>query len=266
MHALYKVLSFAALSVAVAQSTLPIEAIEAHFSQSLIVPQLLSSFDPSALLAVNFAGVGDITPGQLLTKDQSAPTPTITVTAANASVQLNGTYTITMVDADFVGADLSKGVNRHWLINGVAITDGKISNASATAITTYAGPAPPAGSGPHRYTIILYEQPSTFSAPDGFQNPIGVTLFDLSSYIKDSGLGPLVAATYFRVEEGTATGTIPATSAVVTSTLPAAQSKTTGSGSASTASATPKANGAITLGNSPSVFLLLAGLASFLSL
>ena len=56
MHALYKALSFATLSVAVAQTTLQIEAIEAHFKQSLIVPQLLSSFDPSALLTVNFTG------------------------------------------------------------------------------------------------------------------------------------------------------------------------------------------------------------------
>jgi hypothetical protein len=264
MHALYKVLSFATLSVAVAQSTLQIEAIEAHFHQSLIVPQLLSSFNPSALLSVNFTGVGETTPGQLLTGAQAASTPKIGVTPANASVQLNGTYTITMVDASYVGADLSPGVNRHWLINGVVITDGKISNGSAKAITAYAGPAPPAGSGPHRYTIILYEQPSTFSAPAGFKDPIGVTLFNLTSYVKDSGLGPLIAATYFRVEEGTATSSIPATSAVVTSTLPTAQSKTTGSGSASTPSS--KANGAITLNNSPSVLLVLAGLAALLSL
>ena len=56
MHALYKVLSFATLSIAVAQSTVQIEAIEAHFKQSLIVPQLLSTFDPTALLSVDFTG------------------------------------------------------------------------------------------------------------------------------------------------------------------------------------------------------------------
>lgn len=43
------------------------------------------------------------------------------------------------------------------------------------------------------YTILLYEQPSTFAAPAGFQQPLGVTLMDLASYVKDSNLGPLVA-------------------------------------------------------------------------
>ncbi|KAG6879956.1 hypothetical protein C0992_008890 [Termitomyces sp. T32_za158] len=103
-------------------SALQIAAIEAHFKQSQIVPQLLPSFNPSAILTVNFAGIGDIAPGQPLTKEQTAPTPTVTVTAANSSVQLNGKYTIAMVDADVAGSDLSKGVNHHWLINGVEIT------------------------------------------------------------------------------------------------------------------------------------------------
>ncbi|KAG6861738.1 hypothetical protein C0995_012743 [Termitomyces sp. Mi166 len=203
-------------------TTFQIAAIEAHFKQSQIVPQLLTSFDPSALLSVNFAGAGDITPGQLLTKEQSAPTPTVTVTPANSSVQLNGKYTITMVDADIVGSDLSKGVNHHWLVNGVEITDGKISNASATPIVSYAGPGPAAGSGPHRYVIILYAQPDTFKPPADLSQPTGVSLFDLNAYVKNSGLGALVAASYMTVEDGTATVSIPATSSVISSTLVAA--------------------------------------------
>lgn len=270
-----KLLSLAFLSFAVAQSTAPnpalqLQAIQAHFRQAELVPELLSSFEPSALLSVNFAGVGDVTPGQLLNKEQSAPTPTVTVTPGNDSVQLTGTYTVFMVDADVVNADLSKGVNRHWLVNGVKITDGKLSNASATAITAYAGPGPAAGSGAHRYTIILYEQPSNFAAPEGFQEPIGVTPMDLPAYVKNSNLGALVAATYFRVEDGRATASAAATSAVETSTLSVASSassasaSTSGSGTAttrSTASATPFNNGAITLHGSSSVFAACAGLA-----
>lgn len=38
-----------------AQST-DVAAIEAHFTQSGIVPDLLSSFDPSALLSVDYTG------------------------------------------------------------------------------------------------------------------------------------------------------------------------------------------------------------------
>ena len=48
-----------------------IEAIEAHFSQSGIVPSLLTTFDPVALMSVTFDGVGEISPGQALTKDRA---------------------------------------------------------------------------------------------------------------------------------------------------------------------------------------------------
>lgn len=63
---------FAAL-LSQAQSTnntqLGIEAIEAHFNNSKIVPTLLSSFSPTALLTVSYDGVGQVQPGQNLTVD-----------------------------------------------------------------------------------------------------------------------------------------------------------------------------------------------------
>lgn len=37
-------------------TTVQIEAIEAHFTQSNIVPALLATFNPSALLTINFDG------------------------------------------------------------------------------------------------------------------------------------------------------------------------------------------------------------------
>ncbi|KDR81353.1 hypothetical protein GALMADRAFT_239202 [Galerina marginata CBS 339.88] len=206
--------------VAAQATSIDIKAIEAHFTQSAIVPDLLASFNPSALLSLNFAGVGDVSPGQLLTVQQVGPTPAVTVTPANTSVSLTGTYTLVMVDADVVGKNLPDGQTRHWLVNGVTISGSKVTNSSATAITSYAGPFPAAGSGPHRYVVILYEQPSTFKAPAAFSQPnTGVSAFDFNGYVKDSGLGPLVAANYIDVEQGTSTVSVSPTSAVVTSTL-----------------------------------------------
>ncbi|KAF9562134.1 PEBP-like protein [Agrocybe pediades] len=221
MLALSTLASLALFHLAFAQDpSLEIKAIEAHFTQSALVPDLFASFDPSALLSLNYPGVGDVTPGQLLTKEQVGPTPTVTVTPANSSVSLNGTYTLAMVDADIVGAKLAEGQTRHWLVNGVAINGSTVTNSSATAITTYAGPWPAAGSGPHRYVVALYAQPSTFSPPAAFsQSNIGVSAFNFNDYVKSSGLGPLVAATYITVKEGTTAVSISSTSAVVTSTL-----------------------------------------------
>ncbi|KAF8061456.1 phosphatidylethanolamine-binding protein [Lyophyllum atratum] len=260
--------SLALLPFTLAQSSdtaLQVAAMEAHFKQSQIVPSLLASFDPTALLTLNYAGVGDVTPGQLLTKEQSAPTPVVTVTPVNSTVQLTGKYTIAMVDADVVGSDLSKGVNHHWLINGVDITDGKVTNASATAITAYAGPGPAAGSGPHRYVVIIYTQPESFKAPPALSQPVGVALFDLNAYAKDSGLGPIVAANYVTVEDGTATASIPATSSVISSTLVPSQPTTTGtgtkSGTATGAAGPTKTNGAVSLASFSPLGVVLAGIA-----
>jgi hypothetical protein len=83
-----------------------------------------------------------------------------------------------MADADVVGTDESVGQTRHWLVNGVTLKNGdfflvfffsftrltdwiystyypgtsglNVSTTDGVAVTDYAGPAPPAGSGPHR--------------------------------------------------------------------------------------------------------------------
>jgi len=241
-----------------ASTGIQIEAIEAHFTASGIVPSLLSTFDPSAVISFSFNDV-QISPGQALTDAQVAPTPVLSITPANSSVALTGNFTVAMVDAGPVGTDESQGTTRHWLVNGVTIVDSKVANDSATAITVYAGPAPAAGTGPHRYVILLYSQPSAFSPPAAYSKPnMGVSVFDVNSYAKDSNLGPIVAATYFTVEEGTSTASLSATSAVVTSTLAPVSSTASSSGSSPSGSAgSTKSNGASGL-NIPVALVLAA--------
>jgi hypothetical protein len=242
---------FAKLSMLVALVVLPfaaaqdvgIKAIEAHFEGSLIVKDYLKDFNPTALLTLNYAGVGDISPGQPLTIAQVRPVPTVRI---NSTDPLTGAFTLAMFDVDVPGSAV-KEVNRHWLVNGATVADGVVSIASATAITAYAGPGPAAGSGPHRYVVALYQQPATFTAPAGFADPMGVTPMDWLSYA--SNLGPLVAANYIAVEEGTYTGTAVSTAPVISSTLaPAASSASvsgskSASGSASKSAASASASG-----------------------
>jgi phosphatidylethanolamine-binding protein (PEBP) family uncharacterized protein len=255
---------------------LGIAAIEAHFTNAELVPELLSTFDPSALMTVAFS-VGDISPGQNLTMTQVASAPELTITPANSSVSLTGNYTLVMADADIVGTNESTGQTRHWLVNGVVLKAGNSSNSSTTqmnvstadgtAVTAYAGPAPAAGSGPHRYVILLLPQPSTFSPPANLsKSGVGVSVFELTDYISESHLGQPVAGMYFTVEQGTTNVTIPTTSAVISSTLkPATPASSTASGSASTAkqSGSSTKNAATRSGNSllaipASVIILLA--------
>jgi phosphatidylethanolamine-binding protein len=263
MISLYAFVSLALVSLTAAQSDNPalgIEAIEAHFKQAGITPDLLPSFNPVAVLGLTYNGVGAISPGKALTKDQVAPAPNLTVTAANSSLVFTDTYTIAMVDAGPVGTDESKGVTRHWLVNGVKITDNKAVGTDGTAITQYAGPAPPAGSGPHRYVILVYLQLPNFAAPAEFSKPnMGVSVFNLGDYVKNSNLGPIIAGTYITVEEGTASVSLSATSAVITSTLaPVTSAGGSASGTSTSTQAKPS-NGALdSKGGLLSLIMLLA--------
>ena len=45
---------------------------------------------------------------------------------------------------------------------------------SSKPITAYAGPAPPAGSGPHRYVVLAYVQPTEFAPPASLAVGAGV--------------------------------------------------------------------------------------------
>ncbi len=72
------ILSLAAAPFVLAHSNnteLQIEAIEAHFNNSGIVPSLLTSFTPSAVFNLSFQGVGDVSPGQALTKERKSISP-----------------------------------------------------------------------------------------------------------------------------------------------------------------------------------------------
>jgi hypothetical protein len=53
-------------------TALGIVAIEAHFTNAELVPQLLSTFTPSALINVTFSGVGAIEPGQNLSRERES--------------------------------------------------------------------------------------------------------------------------------------------------------------------------------------------------
>jgi phosphatidylethanolamine-binding protein len=53
-------------------TALGIVAIEAHFTNAKLVPDLLSTFAPEAVMNVTFSGVGAITPGQNLTTERES--------------------------------------------------------------------------------------------------------------------------------------------------------------------------------------------------
>lgn len=94
----------------------------------------------------------------------------------------------------------------HWIQPGfrVGSNDAGSLTSSAPFVCNYIGPAPPPPSSPHRYAFFLYEQPEGFDgakyAPAGGKE-VGVwgrVRYDLDSWAKEIGLGPVLACNYFK--------------------------------------------------------------------
>lgn len=224
-------------------TTLGIEIIRAHFQGAGLVPYLMANFTPTALLTATYAGGGIVTPGQLLPKSRTQTAPNLTITPVNMTTLLNEKYTLVMVDAWAPGHTDPRGQICHWVVNGVTVQDYSVLTHAGVEVEQYRGPTPPSGSGPHRYVILLYAQQFPIvSPPQGFHilnnNP---GFCHLADYVKASNIGPLIAGTYFTVEEGVATFTPSPTSPVVTSTLLASGSS---GPSASTTGSVAQHNGA----------------------
>jgi len=203
--------------------------------------------------------------------------PEITLTPANSTVTFSGNYTVAMIDPGAVGSDQSEGQNRHWLVNGATVsgkcslrahlTECRVTFSSQVANSHMRAPLrspntpdPPLlpvldHTGQHmgtfhlscltfrhapRYTIVVYAQGTSFTPPDDLSGPTpGVVPFVFPDYVKNTNLGPLVAGIYYQVEEGTATASIPATSSVISSTLPAAHSSSSGVSSSTSSGSKP---------------------------
>lgn len=106
------------------------------------------------------------------------------------------------IDAPFLSFKVL-GPILHWIQPGVKASVSGELDLSAPFVCNYIGPAPPPGSGPHRYTFYLYEQPAGFEtakyAPaDGQKMGNWSRIrYDLDAWAKEINLGPVLAFNYF---------------------------------------------------------------------
>lgn len=247
------ILALAVAPYALAQNTaVELQSIIAQFKNAGLTPSPITTFNPSALLAVTY-GSSAIDAGKPQTVDAVKPQPQLTLTPVtnSADVSASATYTVAMIDADYAGASQAEGQTRHWLVNGVKATGTStltLDTNAGTNITAYGGPFPAEGSGAHRYMLLVLAQPSTFTAPATPAANSPIEKFDFEAYVKSAGLGNIVAGSYITVEQGTSTVSAESTEAVNTATLSvpstaAASGSATGSRSGSaTGSATAPAS------------------------
>ncbi|KAF8989101.1 phosphatidylethanolamine-binding protein [Cyathus striatus] len=70
---------------------------------------------------------------------------------------------------------------------------------STPAVSDFKQPTPPAGSDPHRYVFLLFEQPRGFNAQTLVTPSTSIENFNISSFAAAVGLGNPIAGTFMRV-------------------------------------------------------------------
>jgi len=215
-------------------SPLAVAVVTEQFKNAKLVPDVIIEFKPIGLTSFNYTGVTNkTTVGAVLSAATTATSPRfvyIRGTAASeaaAGGPFNVTttnYTLIMFDAGVPGYNATT-YPLLWLANDWTYGENDDHTVTleppSSSVVAYTPPAPGSGTGPHRYVTLIYAQADNFTAPDTpAPGSTSVTSFDLSAYITSAGLTPAIAGTYFTVEEGTATVSVAATTAVDSKTLP----------------------------------------------
>ncbi|CEH12123.1 hypothetical protein CBOM_00130 [Ceraceosorus bombacis] len=237
------------VATSIANTTLQMQAV------GLIPdPVPTSALNLTAALGLRFGeGSGDIATGQTVSVDQAKGTPQYSIEyPESVADELDGaTFTVLFLDAGAAGVGNPDGLlTRHFLGNNFKLgDDGRLTN-STPAITEYASPAPAAGSGPHRYFQVVALQPSNFQAPQNLSQPgTALSTMSLTSYISESKLGKIVAASFVLIEDNSAeaTASVSSTAAVQSASVQALA--TSVSKSLASPSGAPSTSGNGTSGN-----------------
>lgn len=101
-----------------------------------------------------------------------------------------GYYVVAMYDPD-----APDGAWRHWVVDNVPKIGSRLATEQGATLEPYVGPAPPAGTGQHRYVVAVYRRrgPS-----DALIIEPGRAKWSVSKFVSENGLA-LAESTYFVV-------------------------------------------------------------------
>ncbi|KAF9997288.1 hypothetical protein BGZ80_008013 [Entomortierella chlamydospora] len=137
------------------------QATDAALKKDGIIPDVIDSFTSKTMLVISYGDGKDVALGNKLSVQETQHAPQVSFQADSPDDK----YTLIMTDPDAPSRNNPKMREyRHWVISNISGTsDFHPANVSqSTVITPYMGPAPPSGTGPHRYIFLLYKHaPST---------------------------------------------------------------------------------------------------------
>ncbi|KAG0696767.1 phosphatidylethanolamine-binding protein [Suillus ampliporus] len=194
----------------------PLNAVREDLEDNDIIPDVIPAdppFHPKTLLVVTFPTGQEALLGNTLTKMDTADEPTIAFTPMQVpDVTDEPTFTLVMTDPDAPSRENPKFSQwRHWVVTGVkpppaseAVETGNfVAHLTKPVVTPYCPPSPPAGSGKHRYVLLLFQEPNAdFSvpanAPERDNKFVNRRNWDVARFAKKYGLKP-VGVNYFYV-------------------------------------------------------------------
>ncbi|KZT54291.1 PEBP-like protein [Calocera cornea HHB12733] len=179
--------------------------IKRSFKDARIVPDVIDEFDPSAQVFLEWELDMAVTPGKSVNKSDSASTPILT--ASNLPFGHRGPYLILTVDPDAPShSDPKNSPFRHFLQTDLWLR-GELSDElpyawklenESTPLSEWYPPAPPPGSGPHRYVTLLYAQPDDLDLT--FVDWDDRKRFNVKRFAERTGLNEPLAGLWFYVE------------------------------------------------------------------
>ncbi|KAF9009126.1 PEBP-like protein [Hymenopellis radicata] len=171
------------------------------FEQSHIPEALTINFNPSYLVEVSFPQAGgppvgfDI--GEQVPINSTGTTPTFSLSGGHFG---EGPFVVAAVDPDAPSPqNTSLASVRHFLGGNFTPLDDAFLANSTSAVSEWVQPAPPAGSDPHRYVFLVFNQPEGFNDQTLVNASTSILGFNISSFAEEVGLGDPIAGTYMIV-------------------------------------------------------------------
>ncbi|GAA5980694.1 hypothetical protein JCM10908_001740 [Rhodotorula pacifica] len=150
-----------------------------------------TTFDPKVTVHATYPTFGNVQPGETYAVSETQDEPTVSF---NVPAGQEAKYTVVLADPDAPSREDPKmSPFLHF-----ALADVVPGQSAGITLTSYMGPAPPKGTGPHRYVFLVYAQPVDHT-PELGRDSDERPKFEVGKFAKANELD-LVGATFYYAE------------------------------------------------------------------
>jgi len=189
-------------SFVVAQDT-NLGTVKRTFDKAHVPGNLSLAFNPKVLLEVTFPETNSrpitLHAGVQLPRNSTARPPIFRVVGRAGK----GPFVVAAVDLDApTPQNPTSAQIRHFLGGNFFLKtpqDPLLLSNTTPAVSEFRQPTPPAGSDPHRYVFLLFDQSKAFSTQTLVTPTTSIALFNISQFAGAVGLGQPIGGTFMLV-------------------------------------------------------------------